>query len=104
MTLDEYLEVKHHFSHGLYAKRMTLKEGEIIATHKHTFAHISILAKGIVRVECNGESKIYEAGDCVEISAGLEHRIYALDDVVWFCIHATNETDAEKIDETLIQG
>jgi quercetin dioxygenase-like cupin family protein len=103
MTLDEQLEVEHHFSHGMYAKRMTLKEGFVIGTHKHNFTHMSILAKGTARVEAGGESKIYEAGDCIEIAANVEHRIFALEDIVWFCIHATDVTDPELIDETLIK-
>lgn len=101
MNLED-LEVEHHFSHGMYAKRMVLKEGYVIGSHKHKFPHMSILAKGIARVETDGESKIYEAGECIEIAAGIEHRIFALEDIVWFCIHATDETDESKIDETLI--
>lgn len=101
MTLDD-LEVVHHFSQGMYAKRMVLKEGFAIGTHKHTFTHMSILAKGVARVEANGESKVYEAGECIEIAANIEHRIFALEDIVWFCIHATSVTDPELIDETLI--
>jgi quercetin dioxygenase-like cupin family protein len=65
---------------------------------------MSILARGSARVEAGGVSKVYKAGDCVEIAAGIEHKIYALEDIVWFCLHATDETDANKIDETLIEG
>ena len=102
MKLDEELEVEHHFSHGMYAKRMIVKKGFLIGTHKHNFTHMSILAKGVAKVETNDSSKIYHAGDCIEIKANIEHRIYALEDIVWFCIHATSVTDAALIDETLI--
>lgn len=102
LTLDEELEVEHHFSHGMYAKRMSLKAGFVIGTHKHNFTHMSILAKGVARVEAVGESKVYKAGDCIEIAADVEHRIFAIEDIVWFCIHATSVTDAALIDETLI--
>ena len=37
------------------------------------------------------------------IVADVAHKIYAVTDIVWFCIHATNETDADKIDHTLIK-
>jgi quercetin dioxygenase-like cupin family protein len=101
MTLDD-LEVKHHFSDGLYAKRMTLEKGYVIGTHKHNYAHLSILAQGVARVEFDGESRIYEAGDCIEIKANIEHRIFAIEDIVWFCIHATDVKDPNLIDATLI--
>jgi hypothetical protein len=29
--------------------------------------------------------------------------IEALEDAVWFCIHATDETDPEKVDKVLIE-
>jgi hypothetical protein len=34
----------------------------------------------------------------------MNHSIEALEDTVWFCIHATEETDPTKVDEVLIIG
>ena len=39
---------------------------------------------------------------CIELKAGINHKIASIDDAVWFCVHATDETDAEKVDEVLI--
>jgi quercetin dioxygenase-like cupin family protein len=38
------------------------------------------------------------------IPAGKVHRIDAITDSVWFCVHATEETDPEKVDQVLIKG
>jgi hypothetical protein len=39
----------------------------------------------------------------LNILADKPHGIKALEDSVWLCVHATDETDPEKIDETLIK-
>jgi quercetin dioxygenase-like cupin family protein len=94
----------HHFSEGLYAKEMELKEGSFAVQHKHTYDHLSILAKGRVRVLFDGElSKEYVAPACITIIKDINHAVYALEDSVWFCIHATSETDVDHIDKVLIK-
>jgi quercetin dioxygenase-like cupin family protein len=100
-NIDEALKVKHIFSHGVYAKQMTIAKGTVFGTHKHTFTHISIVGKGSASVEVDGMTRIYKAGECVEIEAGKEHKVTALEDLIWYCIHATAETDPAKIDGSL---
>ena len=34
--------------------------------------------------------------------AGTKRIVYALEDTVWITVHATNETDLEKIEEVVI--
>lgn len=94
--------VEHFFSDGMYAKRMTIPKGFAAYSHKHAYSHLSILAKGRARVSTDAGSQVYEQGSCIEIKAGVSHEIQALEDVTWFCIHATNETDVERIDQVLI--
>ena len=53
----------------------------------------------------NGETVTeYTGPACITIKAGIPHGVLAVTDIVWFCVHATNETDAEHIDHALIQG
>jgi hypothetical protein len=40
---------------------------------------------------------------CLTIKAGKSHKVTALTDVHWFCVHATDETDPDKVDHTLIE-
>jgi dTDP-4-dehydrorhamnose 3,5-epimerase-like enzyme len=47
--------------------------------------------------------QLYRAPVAVTIRAGVSHGIVALEDSVWFCIHATDETDPAKVDEVVIQ-
>jgi hypothetical protein len=41
----------HNFSDGLYAKEMLLPKGTFAVQHKHTYDHLSILAKGKVQMQ-----------------------------------------------------
>lgn len=99
------IDTKHYFSAGTYAKQMSLPMGHTAVSHKHTYDHLSILASGkaTVTVEGTNEAAVYTAPCAIDIKAGLHHAITALEDTVWFCIHATEETDINHIDEVLIQ-
>jgi quercetin dioxygenase-like cupin family protein len=97
------LDIKHYFSGREYAKRMTLPAGHYAETHRHTYDHLSILASGRVEVTIDGVTTAYEGPDCITIRSGAEHRIEALTDSVWFCVHATEETDEANVDEVLIE-
>jgi len=57
-----------------------------------------------VTVEVEGVRTEYKAPACINILAGHHHIITAHEDSVWFCIHATDETDLDNIDEILIRS
>ena len=94
----------HHFSAGVYIREMTLKAQHTVETHMHIYDHFGLLGEGRVAVELDRHVEVFEGPCVIEIKAGKEHRITALTDVTWFCIHATSETDAENIDVVLIKG
>lgn len=94
--------IKHNFADGLYAKETHIPAGLKLAKHVHKFTHLSILASGRVIIKANGEGRIYDAPTCIEIKAGIEHEVQALEDSVWYCIHAVDETDETKVDEVII--
>lgn len=98
------LKIQHYFSDGLYAKKMELPKGSYVVSHKHVYDHLSVLASGHVVVEVDGVETIHIAPACLNILAGQHHKITALEDSYWYCIHATNETDIAMIDNVLIEG
>ena len=102
-TFEVDLGVVHHFSDGLYSKEMLIPKGFAAGTHAHEYSHFSILAKGRVILKTDDWEKEFVAPACIEIKAGINHMIFALEDATWYCIHATNETDVNKIDEVLIE-
>ena len=102
--MDIDLGTVHHFSSGVYAKEMHLPKGYMAVSHAHAYDHLSILAGGVVEVETDDDKAIYHAPTCIEIKQGVHHLIRAIEDATWFCIHATDETDPDKIDRVAIQG
>lgn len=101
-TFEIDLGIVHNFSDGLYAKQMIIPAGYAVGQHKHEFSHLSILAKGKVLVKTDNGEQEFIAPACIEIKKDLNHAIVAIEDTVWFCIHATDETDVDNIDKVLI--
>ena len=94
--------IKHHFSAGVYAKETLIPAGHVLVQHKHKFSHLSILASGSIELMVDGERKIIHAPACLTIEADKHHGVKSLTDVVWYCIHATECTDLDEVDEVLI--
>ena len=97
-------DIKHNFGGGVYAKEMHVPAGMVVAKHTHDFTHLSILASGKASVFIAGEKTDIEGPYCLTVEANKQHFIVAVTDVVWFCIHATDCTDAEDVDQVLIKG
>lgn len=95
--------IKHHFSSGAYVREMRLAKDQQVDTHEHVYDHLSILGAGSVIVYLDGEMTVHHGPCVIEIKAGKKHSIKALTDIVWFCVHATDVADPEKIDEVLIK-
>src|SRR5947207_5563289 len=95
------LKIEHFFSGREYAKKMTLPAGHYAETHSHNYDHLSVLASGSVKVTLDGIDSEHTGPTCLVIRANAMHRIEAITDSVWFCIHATDETDHEKVDAVL---
>jgi quercetin dioxygenase-like cupin family protein len=75
---------------GLLAKYIPLKDGQCVIKHKHAYSHLSVLVKGLVMVETDEGSQILEAPASIVIKANLYHKLTALSDALWMCIHADN--------------
>jgi quercetin dioxygenase-like cupin family protein len=100
--VNDFLGQVHHFSDGLYAKQLHIPANYVIGSHSHKYNHLSILAQGEVVVFVDDKQTRFVAPACIEIAAGKEHRVFAVTDSVWYCVHATTETDVDKIDEVLV--
>lgn len=96
------LDIAHHFGGGVYAKETHVAAGHVLVQHRHEHAHLSILAAGTVEVLVDGVRSVLVGPACLTIEAGKHHGIRALTDSVWYCIHATDCTDPEYVDEVLI--
>lgn len=101
--MDAIASVSHHFSSGVYAKEICFPAGSSGGKHVHDFDHLSILAAGTVKLSVDGVETIITAPHCVTVMAGKAHVVTAVTDAVWYCIHATDETDPDEVDQALIE-
>ena len=101
MTMIEP-NIAHHFLPALYAKETLIPAGFRAVQHAHEHPHASVLVRGTVTVTVDGVSTYHAAPAYLIIEAGKTHEVVAQTDAVWYCIHATDETDATKIDEVLV--
>jgi len=95
--------IEHYFSSGIYAKESRIPAGHVLVQHSHKHDHLSILASGSVEVVVDGKTSVINAPACFTIEANKHHGVKTLTDAVWYCIHATDCTDENEIDNTLIQ-
>ena len=103
---DIEIDVKHNFlgdtgATEVYAKRMAIPAGIAVGKHVHDHDHVSVLAKGRVRVDSGVDAIFYAAPAHILVRAGLHHRITAIEDSVWYCIHAADVDDETTIDKEL---
>lgn len=84
---------------GVWAKQMHfLKAGDVMYGHKHIHNHMTLLAKGSVSVEVEGEVSTFVAPHIIFITKGEEHSLTALEeDTVAYCIHANREFETGNI-------
>jgi len=96
--------IAHHFCGGVYAKSMLIPEDYEVVSHKHLFDHMSILTSGQVIVEADGVQTVYFSPSVIEIKAGVAHSVTPVNgDAHWLCVHATDCTDVDKVDNVLIE-
>lgn len=102
---EPFKVISHHFIGGVYCKEIEIPENHIVTSHKHVFDHMSVLTSGCVIVDTGEEkTETYFGPAIIEIKAGINHSVTAVNGPAhWLCIHATDETDVEKIDESLIE-
>ena len=97
----------HHFANsgtdkGLYTRTIELQKGALIVGKIHKFETVNIVSRGEVWViSQDGKMKI-KAGGIFVSTAGAKRIIYAHEDSTWTCIHATPETDLDKIEDEFI--
>lgn len=95
--------IHHHFSSGVYAKETRIPAGYVLVQHAHKHDHLSILASGSVEMVVDGVKSIISAPACLTIAAGKHHGIKSITEVVWYCVHATDCTDENEVDNVLVQ-
>lgn len=89
--------IVNHFAHGIYAREMTIPAGVVLTGAVHKTEHLNIISAGRIVVAGNG-TRTEICAPCTFVSKpGTQRAGYALETTVWTTIHATEETDVEKL-------
>jgi hypothetical protein len=86
---------------NLWSKQMHfLKAGDTEQGHSHVFDHLTLLAKGSLKVTVEEKSTEFIAPHMIFIQKNKMHELQALEDnTVAYCIHALR--DGEGVDDIL---
>ena len=94
--------VTHHFGGGQYVRETLFPAGTVVIGKYHRFDTVNILLQGTISlVNTDGTLKTIRAPQIIISKPGVKCG-YAHDDVIWCNIHATEETDLEKIEQHFI--
>lgn len=96
-------EYHHHWAPGLYAREMRAIAGTVITSKVHKFAGLSILSKGrMLLYKGDGTTEEVSAGFHIVAPAGTKRAALVLEDAVWTCMHPTDLTDVDLIEQHFI--
>jgi quercetin dioxygenase-like cupin family protein len=93
------IEVKIGCVANLYSRMMWFrKAGDIEIGHTHQFDHLTLLAKGKLKVTVEGVASEFTAPHMIYIHKDKVHELEALtDETVAYCIHALRDKDNNEI-------
>jgi hypothetical protein len=93
----------HYFGPGIYIREIAVPAGTLVIGHSHKAAHLCVLQKGRLAV-IDGDGNPHEMVAPHIFTAPPGRKVgYAVDDVVFQNVFATEETDIEKLEEMLIE-
>lgn len=99
---DDATPLKHTFADGLYIREMRAPKGMLNTSKLHKTTHPYFILTGDVSVLTESGMVRIKAPYTGITKAGTKRVVYFHEDTVWITVHATKETDLEKIEEELI--
>ena len=89
---------------NIYSRMMYFKsKGDTEIGHMHQFDHLTLLAKGSLRVTVEGVPTDFTAPHMIYIHADKIHELVALtDETIAYCIHALRDNEGCIIDTSMI--
>lgn len=96
------LPLKHSFGDGLYVRDLTIPKGMLVIGKIHKNPTLNFLLKGEITVATEDGVKRLKAPMYFISPAGSKKVGFTHEDTVWINVHATQETDLEKIEKEFI--
>lgn len=96
--------VWHHFAPGLYARKMLIPKGTVLTGAVHKTEHLCIVSGDIEVTTDEGVKRITDAHHILTSKPGAKRAGYAHEDTYWTTVHATDETDLDRLVEELTES
>jgi hypothetical protein len=102
VKFDDCFEFKHSFGEGLYVREMNIPAGVLMVTKIHKKAHPLFIIQGDCSIlAIDGVHRVQPPFYMIT-PAGTKRVIYTHADTKLVTVHATLETDLDKIEEEII--
>ena len=95
------LPLTHHFAPGVYMREMFIPAGTVLSGKIHLTQHFCLLLAGTVSIATDQGDETFIAPCVMRTMPGMKRAIFAHEDSRLMTVHATNETEPEKIEETI---
>ena len=92
------IEVRHHFSKGVYAREIFIPKGTVLVGKIHKHENLNIISQGDISVLTENGMERLKAPFTLVSPPGTKRAGFAHEDTVWLSIHGTDETDVDKIE------
>jgi hypothetical protein len=89
--------VWHFFAPGLYARKMLIPKGTVLTGAVHKTEHLCIVSGDIDVTTDDGMQRITDQHRIIASKPGAKRAGYARKDTYWTTVHATEETDLDKL-------
>jgi len=97
------MDVRHHITDsGLYAREMIIPAGTVITGKIKKHEHISVISAGFVTEVTDAGLQRIKAPYTMVSKPGTKRVVWAHETTVWTTIHASDETDLDKLEQDLI--
>ncbi len=96
------IPVRNYFSHGVYAREITIPKGTVLTGKIHKYANLNIMSKGDMSVLTEEGIVRVQAPFTIVSPPGTKRIAFAHEETVWTTIHGTEETDLGKIEAHFI--
>lgn len=104
MDLCEQVEIplQHFFAKGLYARQGIIKKGTVLIGAIKKISHLNIITSGDISIFTEEGTKRITGPMTLVSAPGTKRVGYAHEDTVWTTIIATDETEIDRIEETVL--
>lgn len=96
------MPTQDHFSHGVYARELSIPAGTVLTGKIHKFENLNVLLEGELLVLTDQGVQHVKAGQVVVSPPGTKRAAYALTNTRWLTVHGTHKTDVDEIESEFI--